>query len=81
MSDDWTNVTCARELPDGTVVRHEGSDYIAYPDHEMAGSRVRWHSETTVMSDRGMDMLLDDGGKVVGLDLDAVAEFEKLVSR
>lgn len=74
----WSTPTYARDLPDGTIVRHEGVDWIAYPESEMAGSRIRWHSENGLMSDRGMDGLLDDQAKVVGLDLDAVAEFMKL---
>jgi hypothetical protein len=45
MADSWTNVTNAREMPDGTIVRYDGEDWIAYPEREIGGQLVRWQSE------------------------------------
>lgn len=78
---DLTNTTSAREMTDGTLINHGGDVWTAYPEHEMCGSRVRWHSEAMVMSDRGMDGLLDDGATVVGRDDEAVAEWRRLTGR
>ncbi|MGK5682421.1 hypothetical protein [Actinoplanes sp. URMC 104] len=79
MSEDWTTVTNARELPDGTIVRYDGDDWIAYPEREIGGQKIRWQSENGLAADRAMDRMLDDGAQVVGLDLEAVAEFTAIM--
>ncbi len=76
---DWTSTTCARELPDGTQVEHDGEVFTAFPAADIAGARIRWHSDTQLLTDRSMNGLLDDGAKVVGCsDESAVAEFRRL---
>lgn len=55
----------AADLPDGSVVRYEGQDWTAYPPATMCGQTIRWHCETGLAADRGMDTMLDDGAQVL----------------
>jgi hypothetical protein len=72
---DRLNVTHARDLPDGTTVEYEDATWTAYPEADIAGSRIRWHSETGLAGDRGMDAMLDDGARVTGRDDEALAGY------
>lgn len=56
---------CARDLPDGTQVEYDGTVWTAHPESNIPGDRIRWHSETSLASNRGMDGMLDDGARVL----------------
>jgi Flp pilus assembly protein CpaB len=60
------SVIHARDLPEGTRVEHDGQIWVAWPPAEICGQLIRWHSETGLASDRGMDSMLDDGAEVLG---------------
>lgn len=68
-------VIAARDLPDGTQVEYDGEVFTAFPESENAGTRFRWHSDTTLAGDRSMDTWLDGGAKVIGCDEQAVANY------
>lgn len=61
----------AVDLPEGTVVIYQDEEWTAYPPSDIGVDVVRWHSETGLASDVGMDGMLADGAVLFSLGIGA----------